>query len=61
MGLFLVLLTVLFVGLKLCAVIAWSWLWVLAPLWLGLLWAVVLIVITIAVAVSLAPKKHATL
>ena len=28
------LLTVLFVGLKLTAYIAWSWLWVLAPLWI---------------------------
>ena len=30
------LLTVLFVGLKLGEVIAWSWLWVLSPLWIGL-------------------------
>jgi hypothetical protein len=28
------LLTVLFIGLKLGGVIAWSWWWVLAPLWL---------------------------
>lgn len=28
-------LTVLFVGLKLTGLISWSWLWVLAPLWLG--------------------------
>ena len=27
------LLTVLFVGLKLCHVIEWHWAWVLAPLW----------------------------
>lgn len=25
-----------FLVLKLCGVIAWSWLWVTAPLWLGL-------------------------
>ncbi len=30
------LLTVLFVGLKLTGYIAWSWLWVLSPLWIGL-------------------------
>lgn len=30
-----VLLGVLFVALKLTNVIAWSWLWVLAPFWLG--------------------------
>lgn len=28
------LLTILFIALKLTGVIAWSWLWVLAPLWL---------------------------
>ena len=28
------LLTVLFIGLKLTHYIDWSWLWVLAPLWL---------------------------
>lgn len=27
------LLTILFIGLKLCGVIAWSWWLVLAPLW----------------------------
>jgi len=26
-------LALLFIGLKLCNVIDWSWLWVLAPLW----------------------------
>ena len=28
------LLTVLFIGLKLTHVIAWTWWWVLAPLWI---------------------------
>lgn len=28
------LLTVLFVGLKLCGVIAWPWVWVVAPIWI---------------------------
>lgn len=28
------MLTILFVGLKLTNYIAWSWLWVLSPLWL---------------------------
>lgn len=32
---FLSLLTILFIGLKLGGVIAWSWLWVLSPLWIG--------------------------
>lgn len=30
-------LALLFITLKLCEVIAWSWLWVLAPLWIPLI------------------------
>lgn len=29
------LLTIAFIVLKLCGVISWSWLWVLAPLWIS--------------------------
>jgi len=32
---FSTLLAVLFIGLKLTGFIAWSWLWVLCPLWIG--------------------------
>jgi len=28
------LLAILFIGLKLTGVISWSWLWVLAPIWI---------------------------
>lgn len=31
------LLTILFIGLKLTGHITWSWIWVLSPLWIGLL------------------------
>lgn len=31
---FLGLLTILFIALKLTGVITWSWVWVLAPLWI---------------------------
>ena len=40
-------LTLLFIGLKLCGVIAWSWLWVLAPLWIPAALAVVICVIVL--------------
>lgn len=30
------LLTLIFLTLKLCGVIAWSWVWVLAPTWIPL-------------------------
>lgn len=36
------LLTIIFVVLKLVGVIAWSWLWVLSPLWISfLIWVVI--------------------
>lgn len=31
------ILTIIFIVLKLCKVINWSWLWVLSPLWIGTL------------------------
>jgi len=31
---FISMLTVLFIGLKLCGVIMWPWLWVLSPMWI---------------------------
>lgn len=39
------LLTIVFVVLKLCGVIHWGWLWVLAPLWIPT--AIVLLVLII--------------
>ena len=43
------LLTLLFIGLKLCGVIAWSWLWVLAPLWIPIALSLLLVVIVLIV------------
>jgi hypothetical protein len=40
-----VLLAVLFIALKLCGVIAWSWVWVLSPLWIGLAIGLVILII----------------
>lgn len=37
------LLTLLFIGLKLGGVISWSWVWVLSPLWIGVLLLVVIV------------------
>lgn len=36
------ILLVIFVTLKLCKLISWSWLWVLSPLWISLLIALFL-------------------
>ena len=51
------LLAIVFITLKLCHVIDWSWWWVLAPVWgglafLGLLFGVLLLVAIIAAAAS---------
>lgn len=41
------LLLVLFIGLKLCNVIDWSWWWVMSPLWIGCIAAFVLSIIVV--------------
>jgi len=46
-------LTLLFIALKLCGVIAWSWLWVLSPIWISLgLVAVLGLIIVIITAIQ---------
>jgi len=44
---FVGLLTILFVGLKLTGYIAWSWVWVLSPLWISL--GIFILVITLMI------------
>jgi len=41
------LLTIAFIVLKLCGVIHWSWLWVLAPTWIPLVLVIVISLIYI--------------
>ena len=48
---FIGLLQVALIVLKLCNVITWSWLWVLAPTWIGALIVVGLLVILVAAAI----------
>lgn len=50
-GLLETFLTVLFVALKLCNIINWTWWWVFSPLWIGcLITLTILIVLAICVA-----------
>lgn len=44
------LLAIVFITLKLCGVITWSWWWVLAPLWGPLLLFLVIVAICLCVA-----------
>lgn len=39
------LLTIVFITLKLCGVITWSWVWILAPVWIPIVLGLVIIVI----------------
>lgn len=46
------LLTITFVVLKLCHVIDWKWIWVLSPIWIGIIiWIVVIVVMLIVLFV----------
>lgn len=41
-------LLVVFIILKLCKVITWSWVWVLSPLWISfIIWGIILLIIII--------------
>jgi hypothetical protein len=44
-GLLTTLLTVLFIGLKLTNYIDWSWWWVLSPLWIPIVFIILLIIL----------------
>lgn len=44
---FMSLLTIVFIVLKLCSVIKWSWWWVLAPMWIPTLLVIVALVIAV--------------
>lgn len=44
------LLTVLFVGLKLAGVIAWSWWWVLSPIWISFIIVAMLVILIAALS-----------
>lgn len=46
-SIFVTLLTILFIGLKLTGVIAWSWVWVLSPLWISALLLIPIIIIAV--------------
>lgn len=51
------ILTIVFVVLKLTKVIAWSWWWVLSPLWISMAFVVVVFIVLFIVAIIL-DKKH---
>ena len=44
------LLTIVFIVLKLLKVINWSWLWVLAPIWIPIIIIIMIVIITFIIA-----------
>lgn len=54
---FLGLLTIVFITLKLTGVIAWSWWWVLSPIWIPTAIAVLIFIIAVIGATSVAVDK----
>jgi len=42
-------LTIVFIVLKLCGVITWSWLWVLSPLWIAVALGIIVGIIALIV------------
>jgi len=48
---FVGLLTILFIGLKLTGYITWSWIWVLAPIWISIIVVVIIFIIIAIIAV----------
>ncbi len=54
---FIGLLTVAFVVLRLIGVIAWSWWWVLSPLWISAALVAVILLFVLSVALVAALRK----
>lgn len=49
------ILTVVFIVLKLCGLISWSWIWVLSPIWISASLSIaILIIVTVVSAIILA-------
>lgn len=44
---FMGFLALVFIALKLCGVITWSWIWVLSPIWISAIIAVVAVIVTV--------------
>ena len=55
---FIGMLQIVFIVLKLCGVINWSWFWVLAPLWIDIIvYSVVLIFVIVVAIIKSKPHK----
>lgn len=53
-----VILFIVFLVLKLCKVIAWSWWWVFSPLWMSFVIALAFVLLYVIVAVIMTLRKY---
>jgi hypothetical protein len=52
------LLTIVFIVLKLCHVISWSWLWVMSPIWIPFVVAALILLVVFVAAMTGPAKLH---
>ncbi len=52
------LLTIVFIVLKLCKVINWSWLWVLSPIWISIALIIIIVIIMLIYAKRTGGHTH---
>lgn len=45
------LLAIVFIVLRLCKVITWSWWWVLAPIWMPIVVAIIVFIVFVVIAI----------
>lgn len=55
---FVGLLTIVFITLKLCGVIHWSWVWVLDPIWIPIALVVLIVAIVVICAAICAATQE---
>lgn len=46
------MLTLIFIVLKLCGVINWSWIWVLAPTWISIILTITIIIVALFIEIK---------
>ena len=49
------ILGLIFIVLKLCNIISWSWVWVLSPFWIS--WGISFLIIIVTIIIALISKK----
>lgn len=56
-GLFIALIALVFITLRLCGVIAWSWWWVLSPIWIPVVMGITITLIGLVVMLKKRKKQ----